>query len=88
MPIMLGNLTVRDIERRLGIELTDDERAALEETRQEPINRTPLGPGKWHCFDIPFLIECDTADTVHKIAEILQRHELKGSVQIGYEREE
>lgn len=87
MAIMLGNLTVRDIEYRLGIELTDDERKAMEESRQEPVNRTPIGPGKWHCFDIPFMIVRDTADTAHKIAGILQRHELKGSVQIGYERE-
>ena len=54
MGIMLGNLSVKDIETRLGITLSAEDVAVLQEKRQENVS-VPLASGKWHCFDIPFM---------------------------------
>lgn len=35
MAIYLGNLTVKEFEKRAGISLTDEERAAFEEMREQ-----------------------------------------------------
>lgn len=86
--IMLGNQTVKDIERRLGIELTEDQREMLNESRQEKVNNTPLEKGKWHCFDIPFVMVCDTVETASKMRDMFMAYDMsKGeSFQIGWER--
>lgn len=86
MAIMLGNLPVSEIERRLSIELKEEDRKVFNENRQETVNRTPLAEGKWHCFDIPFLLMCDREETARKMADILSRYSLKGSIQIGWEK--
>lgn len=83
MGIMLGNLSVRDIEKRLFIELKEEDKEALETGRQQSANG-PWPPGSWHCFDIPFLIQCDGMETAKKVADILNKYPLKGAVQIGW----
>lgn len=83
MGIMLGNLSVREIEKRLSIDLKDEDREFLEGSRQESANG-PWEPGSWHCFDIPFLIQCDGMETAKKVADILGEYPLKGTVQIGW----
>ena len=87
MSIMLGNLTVEQMERRLGIALTKEHRQMLQESRQEPMN-IPLGDGKWHCFDIPFMMMCDTKETAVKFRDIIQQYKIRDCVmfQIGWER--
>lgn len=87
MSIMLGNLTVEQMERRLGITLTKEHRQMLKESRQEPLN-TPLEDGKWHCFDIPFMMMCDTKETAEKFRDIIQQYKTRDGVmfQIGWER--
>ena len=45
MLLFLGNLTVSEIEKRLGIELSDEHRAELNRTHQARVNDTPLGDG-------------------------------------------
>ena len=69
MSIMLGNLTVKQIEERLGIELSDSERKSLSSLRQE--NATNIEKNKWHCFDMPFTILCGSYDTAKAIYDIL-----------------
>lgn len=61
MGIMLGNLSVKDIETRLGITLSAEDVAVLQEKRQENVS-VPLASGKWHCFDIPFMFMAATRD--------------------------
>lgn len=84
--IMLGNLSVEQMEKRLGITLSDEHRAMLVESRQEPVNNIPLGAGKWHCFDIPFLLECDTKATAEKFYAIFKNYAIQCQFQIGWER--
>lgn len=83
MGIMLGNLSVSDIERRLSIKFNDEDRKFLSENRQEKINDTPLSCGKWHCFDIPFLLLCDSPETLKKVHEIFKKYDLKGCIKVG-----
>lgn len=82
--MMLGNLSPQDIEKRLQITLTDDERKTLEESRQENVS-IPIATDKWHCFDIPFMIVAGSMDMAIKIRDILAKYqkEMKGQVQIG-----
>ena len=73
--VMLGNLSVRQIEERLGIKLTDEERTLLSSTRQA--RAEGIAKDKWHCFDIPFVMMCGSQETAIKICEILRPYESK-----------
>lgn len=57
MGIMLGNLTLEQIQRRCGLEFPDNVKEYLEKTWQ---HKADVGDGKeeWHGFDIPFCIYC------------------------------
>ena len=86
MNIMLGNLTVEEMENRLGITLSDEHRKAFKDSRQEKVNNTPLEDGRWHCFDIPFMLMCDTMTTAEKFRNIIQQYKITKNVtfQIGW----
>lgn len=86
--IMLGNQTVSDIERRLHITLTEEQREMLNNSRQEKVNDTPLAEGKWHCYDIPFMMVCDTVDTATKMRDMFMAYDMSEgeTFQIGWER--
>lgn len=65
MNIMLGNLSVSQIEKRLGIEFPEDIREFMKQTHQAEASN--IGKGKWHCFDIPFNLVCGDLETATKI---------------------
>lgn len=65
MNIMLGNMSVAEIERRLGIEFPDETREFMNSTHQE--SAMNIGVGEWHCFDMPFRIVCGDRQTAEKI---------------------
>jgi hypothetical protein len=64
---MLGNLNVKQIENRLGIEFPKDVREFMNKTNQSRAER--IEKGKWHCFDIPFNLVCGDMDVATKIFE-------------------
>lgn len=66
MNIMLGNMSVNDIEKRIGIEFPEEIREFMKKTRQENISGQ-IEKGKWHCFDIPFNIVCGDIEIATKI---------------------
>lgn len=70
MGILLGNLTVQKIEKRLGIVLTDDEKNFLNSTYQAKAEK--IAKDKWHCFDIPFNIVCGSMEFATKVYEVLK----------------
>ena len=87
MGIMLGNLTVRQIEDRTGIKLSDKDVAELNEMRQEKAEN--IESGKWHCFDLPFMIVCGDKPTAEKILNILNVYDwskAKQALKISWER--
>ena len=65
MNIMLGNLSVSQIEERLGIEFPEDIRDFMKKSHQSKAEN--IGKGKWHCFHIPFTILCGDIETATKI---------------------
>lgn len=62
---MLGNLSVTQIEKRLGIDFPEDIREFMKQTHQPEASN--IGKGKWHCFDIPFNLVCGDMETAIKI---------------------
>jgi hypothetical protein len=82
MSIMLGNLSVAEMEARLGITFPAEAREALAAGGQERAG--PVAAGKWHCFDIPFMLVCGdmaAAEAVHKLLPLAGQ--LKCPLQIG-----
>lgn len=65
--MMLGNLSVKQIEERLGIEFPEEIREFMKQTHNP--NASDISKGKWHCFDLPFHIVCGDLETATKIYE-------------------
>lgn len=63
--MMLGNLSVKQIENRLGIEFPKETRDFMKESHQP--NAENIAKGKWHCFDMPFNLVCGDMETATKI---------------------
>lgn len=88
MNIFLGNLSVKQIEERMGIQLGDSERTELSAMRQEKAEH--IKSGKWHCFDLPFMLICGDKPTAEKVVKILSAHDLshvKECLQVSWEKE-
>mgnify|MGYP000856623385 CR=1 FL=1 len=83
--MMLGNLSVAQIEERLGIQLAEAERSELIASRQEPVNNIPIAPDAWHCFDLPFMIVCGSREMAEKLYKMLSPYggEMTCRLQIG-----
>lgn len=84
MKIHLGNLSSQDIENRLQIAMSDEDKQFLDESRQENVS-IPVAVDKWHCFDIPSKIVAGSMDMAIKIRDVLAKYEkdMKGQIQIG-----
>lgn len=83
MNIMLGNLSVNQIEERLGIEFPQDIRDFMQKNHQSSAN--DVAKGKWHCFDIPFHLVCGDLETATKIYNSVKdkSNECKEALQIS-----
>ena len=88
MSIMLGDLDVSNIEKRLGITLEDNDRETLISMRQHDAQN--IQPGKWHCFVIPFMILCGDIETCQTVCEILRPYSgvMKGQLCISWQKGE
>jgi hypothetical protein len=64
---MLGSLSVSQIENRLGIEFPDEIKEFMKKNHNP--SATNIAKGKWHCFDIPFVMVCGDLDVATKIYE-------------------
>lgn len=65
--MMLGNLSVEQIEKRTGVDFPEEIRVFLKENHQS--EAANVKKGKWHCFDIPFTMVCGDLETATKIYE-------------------
>ena len=83
MNIMLGNLSVKQIEERLGIEFPEEIRDFMKKNHCPNASNVPKG--KWHCFDIPFNMVCGDMETATKIFESVRDRsdECKDSLQFS-----
>ena len=66
---MLGNLSVDQMERRMGIIFPDDLKEVLLKYHQGVA--TDIKPGFWHCFDMPFTMVCGNTDLAELVREKL-----------------
>jgi hypothetical protein len=84
--MLLGNLTTKQLQERLGITLQDNEETTLESMRQN--NAQSIAKDKWHCFDIPLTMLCGSIETATKICEILKPYSkfMKEQLQISIEQ--
>lgn len=65
MGIMLGNLSVEEIEKRIGFSFPEDTRNFMATSRQHEASN--VKKGFWHCFDIPLHIVCGDMETAQRI---------------------
>lgn len=81
---MLGNMSASEMGERLGISLSDEDRAWFDSRRQ--MKAEDIAPGKRHCFDIPFRIVCGDKATGNEVPGILKRYEdgMTGTISIGW----
>lgn len=80
---MLGNLSVKQIEERLGIEFPEAIKEFMNKNHQAQAESIQVG--KWHCFDLPFHLVCGDLETATKIYEsVKEKHnQCKCSLQIS-----
>jgi len=71
MGIMLGNLTIEQIENRAGVVFSDELKQLLNKTYQA--EATNIKEGKWHCFDIPFTLVCGGVLLAQEIYDHLKK---------------
>jgi len=58
---MLGNLSVKKMESRMGIEFPVELEETLNKYHQDNVS-IPIAEGFWHCFDLPFTMVCGGED--------------------------
>lgn len=67
--IHLGNLTIEQMESRTGVRFPDELRTFLRDRHQS--EASDIKAGKWHCFDLPFLLVCGDLKTAQQIYDHL-----------------
>ena len=72
MTLMFGNLSIEQMENRLGIEFPKNLKAWMKGTRQMEVNNIPVKKGHWHCFDTPFTLLSGDRETAAKIYNALK----------------
>ena len=79
--MMLGNLTIAQIEERLGVDFPDNIREFMKESHQN--SASDVKKGKWHCFDIPFNMICGDMETAQKIYDSVKDRADQVKEQLG-----
>ena len=83
MSFILGDLSITDMENRLGVTFPEELKEQMLPKRQ--MDTTNLKEGYWHCYDIPFMLVCGGIETATEYNRLLKplSSEMKGSFQIG-----
>jgi hypothetical protein len=72
MGIMLGNQSVEQIEKRMGVSFPENIREELLNNRQHSADTSLLDKEEWHCFDIPFTMVCGSMELAQKIFDSMK----------------
>lgn len=70
MGIYLGNLSVNEMQNRTGVIFHDDLVSFLNDNHQDSAKN--VAKGKWHCFDIPFVLVAGDIETAQFIYDHLK----------------
>ncbi len=83
--MMLGNLSLNQIEKRTSIKIPKELRDYMEKNKQDNVS-IPIKQGKWHCFDIPFSLVCGGKKMVEMVVKNLKPLEdkIKEPISISY----
>ncbi len=83
MGIYLGNLSVKQMQDRLGITLTEQDFNDLNNMRECVIDN--VSADQMHIYDIPFMVYCGSYDTAVKVKDILIPYgkDMAGTISIG-----
>lgn len=68
--MMLGNLSVKQMEERMGIEFPDELKDILIKCHQHNVS-IEMREGFWHCFDMPFNMVCGGKDLAQLVSDHL-----------------
>ena len=84
MNIAFGNLSVEQIEARINIKLSDEDKETLN-SFWETTTANVRGHYAWHCFDAPFFISCGNYKAALKVREIFSKYaeDMRGELQIS-----
>lgn len=85
--IRLGNLTVEDLERDLGIKFSDEDREYLKSTRQENVSKK-LSAEAWHYFDLPRTLSFGSVRFAMKIVKLIKSYHPQKSMTYDYQIDE
>ena len=87
MSIMLGNLSLQEMEQRTGIEFPQELKNLLENTREQNCDKVK-GRRVWHCYDLPFNLEVGDMEFAKEIYALLKpfNSEFKQQMQIGVDQ--
>lgn len=67
--IYLGDLTIEQMESRSGVVFPEELKVFMKD-RHQP-EATGIKAGKWHCFDLPFMLVCGDMKTAQQIYDHL-----------------
>lgn len=81
MDILLGDLSVADMQRRAGVEFPT-ELVEFLSSRHQP-QAANVAAGKWHCFDVPFVLVCGDVETATEVVRHLEPLSSQFSEQLG-----
>ena len=86
MGIMLGNLSIDDIEKKLDIIFPKKLKKIMTNKRQQDVSMK-IKPGHWHCFHIPFVLVCGDKEFAAIITEHLKplADNMSGSIRIAWQ---
>lgn len=79
--MMLGNLSLEQIEARLHIVLTEKDKKELTDTWQQKAEH--IRDGMWHCFDLPFIMVCGDIRTAEKMKNLFTSYDLSNAERFG-----
>lgn len=81
--IMLGDLTIGQMEKRSGVQFPAELKVFMADRHQE--KAADVLPGKWHCFDLPFSLVCGDMETAQAVYDFLSplAASFKEPMQIG-----
>ena len=86
MSIYIGNLLVSDIIERTGVEISFEDKMWLKERH---CHKTKLKKNTWHCYDLPFLIVCESKELAAEMVDRLKKYDwanCKETLRIRWER--
>lgn len=86
--VKFGNLGIDEIERDLGIKLTEADRKFLQETRQEQVmngeGALKMPSRAWHFFDIPRVLELGSYSFYLEIESLLSNYDIQGRLEVSF----